>query len=589
MDGITLSVIRCEIKGYLPLKVQKVQQPGKREVVMSLWNPQLRERLVLSLEGESPFFGFSGERKENPLAPPGFCLVLRKRLEGGTLADVRQHGLDRVLYLDFDGHDDFAGRTRYVLVSDMAGRGQNVGLYKDGLLEAALLLVDGARFDRGRPYSPPARDRFDLREVRREGDPEERLVQALLAVEGTSLQVLGSTVEGVGKELARGILTAARQGPTSRFSQAGARSTAGVLLDLSLILCPEEIGPGSPCPPRPCVYLSPKGPVFHVFPLAHLAVDQEFSTALEGAKAFMERTSELRIVASLRAYAESLHRKTLKKVQSRHDAQLQDLGRSRDFDKYRVWAQLIDASGKRNPPGASGMTATDYYRDPPEEVIVPLDPRYGSRDNARIYYRTYAKLARGEKVLAESIADLRAVLGGLVDARLVLDAAVDAEDLVRVISRLEPMAKAEGIAVRPPRKHPVTTRRSRGSPLTIPGATPIETVEGPGGSTFFAGDNARQNDYLVTRLKKPGDLWLHARSQRGAHVLVRPPAGQPVSDEALLAAARLAAQKSGARGSTKVEVDYVDASRVRRPRGSAPGFVTYTGQKTVVVTLGRPE
>jgi len=147
--GITLSIIRCELAGYLPLKVQKIQQPGKRELVFSVWNPRIRERLVLSIGGQEPFFGFSDVKKENPAVPPGFCLGLRKRLEGGQLVALRQEGLDRVLYLDFEGHDDFGNIKHYVLVFDVAGREQNIGLYEDQLLVASIVPSDEGRFNTG--------------------------------------------------------------------------------------------------------------------------------------------------------------------------------------------------------------------------------------------------------------------------------------------------------------------------------------------------------------------------------------------------------------------------------------------------------
>ena len=154
MDGITLSVIRCELGGYLPLRVQKVQQPAKKELVLTVWSPLVRERLVLSLEGQELFFGFSDEKKENPAVPPGFCLGLRKRLEGGTLVSIRQERLDRVLYLDFDGHDDFGNVKRYVLVFDMAGHEQKIGLYEDDLLVASIIPSDEGRFEHRSPYTP---------------------------------------------------------------------------------------------------------------------------------------------------------------------------------------------------------------------------------------------------------------------------------------------------------------------------------------------------------------------------------------------------------------------------------------------------
>ena len=585
MDGITLSVIRCEVGGYLPLKVQKIQQPGKKELVFSLWSPSVRERLVLSLEGAEAFFGFSDEKKENPPSPPGFCLALRKRLEGGSLSQIRQHGLDRVLYLDFDGHDDFGNEKRYVLVFDMAGREQNIGLYKDGLLEASIIPSDKGRFERRSPYTPPAGNRLDIREFVGGLKSAADLAEILLASDGASAQVLGQTVEGAGKDLVRGVLAAAGQGELSPFSTVGAARAASVLSRMaSTLLSPS----GGPVPARrdgiyPAIYISPKGPLFHVFWLPHLEVDSPFESVLLAAKTFRERATLSREFESLLAYAEALHRKVLRKVQSRHEAQTGDLTRSHDYDKFKVWASLIDESGKRNPPGATEMSVTNYYADPPQEVVVPLDPKRSSRDNARAYYQTYAKLARAEKVLEDSVAALETDQRVLAETREALDRSLDVADIAAAIPRIEAMARREGISVKT-RKIAAYMRRG-GDGGVKPDAGGVRTVQGPGGSVFLVGGSAKQNDVLVTRIRRTGDVWLHAKGVKGAHVLARPVAGQELTEEALLAAARLAAQKSGAKESSKVEVDYLDAMKVRKPRGGVPGFVTYTGQKTVLVSL----
>jgi predicted ribosome quality control (RQC) complex YloA/Tae2 family protein len=70
----------------------------------------------------------------------------------------------------------------------------------------------------------------------------------------------------------------------------------------------------------------------------------------------------------------------------------------------------------------------------------------------------------------------------------------------------------------------------------------------------------------------------------GAHVLVR---GVQTLDrlppDVLREAARLAAAHSEAKHSSVVPVDYTFRRYVRKPRGSAPGFVTYTGEKTLDV------
>ncbi|MGE5578620.1 MAG: NFACT family protein [Bacillota bacterium] len=627
MDGITLSVIRCELVGYLPLKVQKVQQPKKKELVLTVWSPSVRERLVLSLEGQEPFFGFSDEKKENPAVPPGFCLGLRKRLEGGTLASVRQVGLDRVICLDFDGHDDFGNAKRYVLVFDMAGREQNIGLYEDDLLVASMIPSDEGRFEHRSPYKPPASERLDIRGFA-EPDGEKRLSALLAQREGTASRVLSDLVEGAGKDFVKGILAAASVGEADSISPVSAERLATVLAGIGRALAGagehsdhdayagEHSGvnacsaghsgqdtssgePGCTCsaacfPICPTIYTSAKGLVLHAFPLPHLEVDSRYDSILEAARAYRERVIEAGEFRSLLAQADALHRKLLRKVQSRYEAQTGDLSRSQDYEKYRIWARLIDESGKRNPPGATEMVVVDYYADPPAEVTVPLDPKRSSNDNARAYYRTYAKLARAEKALQESLAALARDQKALAELRDALDRCVDAQSVAVVLQRLEALARREGIAVKAGKRSPkgshATSRTGAGgsSGGSADGGSEgvrVRVVEGPDGAIFLVGGSAKQNDELVTRLRMPGDTWLHAKGVKGAHVLARPAPGQALSDEALLAAARLAAQKSEAKDSLKAEVDYVDAMKVRKPRGSAPGFVTYTGQKSLMVEL----
>jgi len=583
MDGVTLSIIRYELGGYLPLKVQKVQQPGKKELVFSVWSPSVRERLVLSLEGPEPFFGFSDEKKENPSAPPGFCLGLRKRLEGGSLVGIRQQGLDRVLYLDFDGHDDFGGHKPYVLVFDMAGREQNIGLFDDGLLIASIIPSDEGRFEHRSPYTPPASARVDIRESAGP-DGAKNLARALLSHEGASVSALTQTAEGVGKDLAKGILASAGLNEADPFTEAGAASVASILSQAGDALLVPAKEPKGSYGLRPAIYISPKGLVLHAFPLPHLSTDTEFDTVLEAARAYRERATLSRGFESRMAQADALHKKVLRKVQSRHEAQIGDLGRSRDYDKFRVWAQLIDQSGKQVKPGSTEMTVMDYYADPPRETAVPLDPKKSSRDNARAYYQAYAKQARAEKVLQGSVAKLEADLGVLSAAREALDRSLDVSDVSAAMAGIEKLAKREGIAVKFGRQSaPVREARDTGGNTET--APAVRTVQGPDGSTFLVGGSAKQNDVLITRLRKPGDTWLHAKGVKGAHVLARAALGQSLTEEALLAAARLAAVKSGAKDSVKAEVDYVDAMKVRKPRGGAPGFVTYTGQKTIMVSL----
>jgi predicted ribosome quality control (RQC) complex YloA/Tae2 family protein len=97
------------------------------------------------------------------------------------------------------------------------------------------------------------------------------------------------------------------------------------------------------------------------------------------------------------------------------------------------------------------------------------------------------------------------------------------------------------------------------------------------------GRGAADND-ATRRLARGNDLWLHARGQTGAHVVVR--LGKaPVDQETLLDAAHLAVHFSEARGEPQVEVAATLVKHVRKARGAAPGAVTYSQEKVLRLRL----
>ena len=57
-----------------------------------------------------------------------------------------------------------------------------------------------------------------------------------------------------------------------------------------------------------------------------------------------------------------------------------------------------------------------------------------------------------------------------------------------------------------------------------------------------------------------------------------------VKNQSKTDAAELAAYYSKARLSNLIQVDMIEAKKLNKPTGAKPGFVTYTGQKTLRVT-----
>jgi len=106
----------------------------------------------------------------------------------------------------------------------------------------------------------------------------------------------------------------------------------------------------------------------------------------------------------------------------------------------------------------------------------------------------------------------------------------------------------------------------------------------PDGWEILHGETSQANDHLTQRVARPNDVWLHARQITGAHVIIRT-AGQKgvVPRPVLMQAALIAARNSDAKHSSLVPVDYTFRKHVRKPRGAAPGLVTYRNEKTIDV------
>ena len=103
------------------------------------------------------------------------------------------------------------------------------------------------------------------------------------------------------------------------------------------------------------------------------------------------------------------------------------------------------------------------------------------------------------------------------------------------------------------------------------------------GCRFYVGRNGRQNDLVTFGLGRRGDLWAHAHEVPGAHVVAKRADGSPTPRDAERAAL-LAAWFSFARDAGKVPVDVTDIAHVRRIPGGGPGRVSFTHQRTILVS-----
>jgi predicted ribosome quality control (RQC) complex YloA/Tae2 family protein len=286
--------------------------------------------------------------------------------------------------------------------------------------------------------------------------------------------------------------------------------------------------------------------------------------ALYGQRSGERRLSTARAAtaAPLRAAVRRAKR-TLEKIEA-------DRRRIAEAGQWRRLGDLLKPHLSAVRRGAVEARLTEYGAEGPVEVTVPLLPQLGPRENMERYYHLHRRLTRGAAVVEGRAALVRRQLEAAQRLLAQAESALD-EDALEVVAG---ETRALGL-----------TGPAAVEAEAAPARRPYREFRSASGRRLWVGRGARDNDALTFAHARGNDLWLHARGQVGAHVVV-PGVGAPGPDgETLVDAATLAAHFSAARQEAVVEVAHTRRKHVHKPKHAAPGAVHYSQEKVIAVRL----
>lgn len=299
---------------------------------------------------------------------------------------------------------------------------------------------------------------------------------------------------------------------------------------------------------------------------------------LEGAEASASATVEKlysgqAAVSStdLKSRLEKLLTKEQKKLTRRLRNIQQEQDRQQGFELYRQQGDLLLANLHLLKRGMQEVEVLNYYRQPPVDQVIPLDPLLNPQANADKYYRKYKKARRGLEHSSRRITETEGELQWLAQLDYQLQTAQEAVDIAAVADELRQARLLKEKVSKLPR-----SQRT--------GAETFKETTSPGGFKVLWGTNSRQNDALSTKILKKGDLWFHAHRCPGSHVVLKADCGiGTFSDDDVAFAASIAAAHSKARLDLKVEVMVAASKDVKKPSGAKIGMVTVQQYKTHIV------
>ena len=126
LDAITLHALTLELKAAEGARIDRVQQPEKDKILLSLRTREGNRRVLISAAASGARVHFTAESFENPAEPPMFCMLLRKHLIGAHIRKIEQPDWERMLLIRLDTRDEMGDESEKTLAVELIGRSANV-------------------------------------------------------------------------------------------------------------------------------------------------------------------------------------------------------------------------------------------------------------------------------------------------------------------------------------------------------------------------------------------------------------------------------------------------------------------------------
>ncbi|MBP5762860.1 MAG: NFACT family protein [Lachnospiraceae bacterium] len=564
-DGITTAALCSELNRRLSGgRISKVAQPESDELQITVNTPEGNLKLLLSADASLPLVYITESSKKSPLNAPNFCMVLRKRLQGGRVISVSQPGLERAIRIDAEHLDEMGDVKRVSLVTEIMGKHSNIILTEDdngteriidSIKHVSLAVSSVREVLPGREYFiPNTMEKEDLL-----SSSADDIRKILSAYPGPVFKGIYTSFTGLSPLAAHETAFDAGvdgDAPVASLSDEEMGKLVSALVSLKDRILAGEF---SPC----IAYTGGKPQEYAAFALDMYRGPEDSISSIDSMSTVLEKYySEKQSLVRMNQKSSDLKRvvKTLIERDSHTlDEQTRQLQKTEDRDKYRIWGELLNAFGYSAEPGAKEITVDNYYTN--EKETIPLDPTLSAQETAVKYFDRYTKLKRTAEALAVQTENVKERIEHLESILASIGIAESEEDLAWIRRELSEAGYV--------REHV-----QKGKPVKLKGE-PYHYISSDG-YDIYVGRNNIQNDQLTFKFAVGADWWFHAKKIPGSHVVlkVKEP-GEELPDRAFEEAAALAAYYSAGREQSKVDIDYVLKKEVKKPSGAKPGFVVY--------------
>lgn len=536
-DGFFLHHMVEELKRELVNgRIQKINQPFEQELILQIRSNRQSHRLLLSAH---PVFGriqLTQTTFENPAQPSTFIMVLRKYLQGALIESIEQVENDRIVEITVSNKNEIGDHIQATLIIEIMGKHSNI-LLVDKSSHKILEVIKHVGFSQnsyrtllpGSTYiAPPSTESLNPFTIK-----DEKLFE-ILQTQETTAKNLQSLFQGLGRDTANELENILVNEKLSTFRNFFSQETKPCLTETSFSPVPFSNQAGEP------------------FASLSNLLDTYYKDKAERDRVKQQASELIRRVEN-----------ELQKNRHKLKKQEKELLATDNAEEFRQKGELLTTFLHQVPNDQDQVILDNYYTNQP--ITIALDKALTPNQNAQRYFKRYQKLKEAVKYLTDLIEETKATILYLESVETVLNQA-GLEEIAEIREEL-----IQTGFIRRRQREKIQKRKK-----------PEQYLASDGKTIIYVGRNNLQNEELTFKMARKEELWFHAKDIPGSHVVIS--GNLDPSDEVKTDAAELAAYFSQGRLSNLVQVDMIEVKKLNKPTGGKPGFVTYTGQKTLRVT-----
>ena len=564
-DGLVNYCVVRELRNkIIGAKIDKIFEPNFEEILLGIYSNGNKYALDLVVSSNYYRANLTTNAKPNPSQAPNFCMTLRKYLLGTHISNIYTNGLERIIFVEFEGYNKTKDFSAKKLIIELMGKHSNIILVDDqnviidALKHFSIASGSMRNIFSGAKYEFPKSDKLDFFSISDEKEFYNVLKNNGIRLNTNSLiNIISNTFTGISKTSIKSFEK------FLNISDDLNKASANMLFSyISNIISSDKV----------------------------IASFFDNNYSLEVASSIKDNDLQINFFLddyyfskentnNFITYRNNLLKLILlklNKLNNKLDLVNRKITECQDAEKYKLYGELITSNlYKISDYNTDSITLENYY-DNNKEITIPLDKSISPSSNAKKFFKKYKKLKTAKEFVDMQKETILKDIYYLESVVYEINSATNIADIDEIYSEIQETstnilnAKKKQIS----KKKTITKK--------VPNKIGEILKYDIDGFTVLVGKNNKQNDYITTKLANKEDLWFHVKDFHGSHVVLRTENKVP-SPESLYKCAKLAKEYSKANQSSNVPVDYTYVKYVKKPSGSKPGMVVYSNNRSIIV------